>query len=391
MTRSEAVAPGHLAQGSVGGPVSEFRLRRVLEEMVRRHASDLHLKVGRAPVARISGELVELDFPPIRPEDVVNCTETLLPAHLRDQLGERREVDFAVGIQGLGRFRGNLFQQRGTLGFSFRAIPFEIPTIAELQLPPVLETIALYPRGLVLVTGITGSGKSTTLASMLRYINENRAVNIITIEDPIEFLHRDRKSLISQREVGTDTMSFHEALRHVVRQDPDVIMLGEIRDQVSMETALEAANTGHLVLSTLHTIDAPGTINRIISFFPPHEHQQIRALLTDALRAVISMRLIPRAGNQGRVPALEVMLNTPAVAEGIRMPGQTHTLPDLIAEGRTQYGMQTFDQSLMDLYRSGSITFETALQHATSPADFRLRVSGIEASSGPLWDRDSGR
>jgi twitching motility protein PilT len=221
---------------------------------------------------------------------------------------------------------------------------------------------------------------------MLRYINEHRAVNVVTIEDPIEFLHRDNRSLISQREVGTDTLSFHDALRHVVRQDPDVIMLGEIRDLTSMDTALKAANTGHLVFSTLHTTDAPRTISRVISFFPPHEHQEIRALLSDALRAVISMRLIPRAGGRGRVPALEIMINTSAIADRIRMGDQMHSLPDLISEGRTQYGMQTFDQSLMDLFRAGSITFDTALQYASNPADFKLRVSGVEASSDPSWD-----
>jgi twitching motility protein PilT len=235
------------------------------------------------------------------------------------------------------------------------------------------------------VTGITGSGKSTTLASMLRYINERKSVNVITIEDPIEFLHRDNKSLISQREVGTDTLSFHEALRHVVRQDPDVIMIGEIRDQLSMDTALKAANTGHLVFSTLHTMDAPRTISRVISFFPPHEHAEIRALMADALRAVISMRLLPREGGRGRVPAVEVMINTAAISDKIRAGDELHVLPELIMEGRGQYGMQTFDQSLMDLFRGGLIPYDRALQYATNPADFKLRVSGIEASSDVSW------
>jgi len=370
--------------------VSDFKLRPVLEEMIRRNASDLHLKVGRPPVARIFGELVELNFAILRTEDVRRCADQLLSPQHRQQFAERREVDFAVGVQGLGRFRANLFHQRGTLSFAFRAIPFEIPSLADLDLPGVLQKIALYPRGMVLVTGITGSGKSTTLAAMVRHINEVRAVNVVTIEDPIEFLHRDKRSLISQREVGTDTLSFHEALRHVVRQDPDVIMLGEIRDQTSMDTVLKAANTGHLVFSTLHTTDAPRTVSRIISFFPPHEHQEIRTLLADALRAVISMRLLPRAGGHGRVPALEVMINTGAIADKIRSGDQLHLLPDLIAEGRGQYGMQTFDQSLMDLYRAGSITFETALQYATNSADFRLRVSGVEALADRPWDSERG-
>jgi twitching motility protein PilT len=382
--------PDAAREGAAEGPASDFKLRPILEEMVRRTASDLHLKVGRPPVARVFGDLVELGFPILRPEDLRRCAEQLLTPQHRLQFEERREVDFAVGVQGLGRFRANLFHQRGTLSFVFRAIPFEIPSLTDLELPAVLERIALIQRGLVLVTGITGSGKSTTLAAMLRHINERRAVNVVTIEDPIEFLHRDKKSLISQREVGTDTISFHEALRHVVRQDPDVIMLGEIRDQVSMDTVLKAANTGHLVLSTLHTTDAPRTISRVISFFPPHEHQEIRALLADALQAVISMRLLPRAGGRGRVPALEIMLNTGAIADRIRVGDQLHLLPDLISEGRGQYGMQTFDQSLMDLYRSKSITYETALQYATNPADFKLRASGVEASSDLTWDGGGG-
>lgn len=372
------------------GSASEFKLRPALEEMIRRGASDLHLKVGRRPVLRIFGALTELNQPVIRNEDARKVADQLLSAKLKDEFGERREADFAIGVQGLGRFRVNLFQQRGTLSFAFRAIPFEIPTLGDLLLPDVLETIAGYSRGLVLVTGITGSGKSTTLAAMLRHINETRASNIVTIEDPIEFLHRDKKALMSQREVGTDTMSFNEALRHVLRQDPDVIMLGEIRDQVSMDTALKAANTGHLVFSTLHTTDAPRTISRIISFFPPHEHQEVRALLADALRAVISMRLIPRTDGKGRVPALEIMINTAAVSERIRTGEGIHTLPDLIADGRAQYSMQTFDQSLMDLYRNGAIAYDTALQYASNPADFKLRASGVEPASDLSWDPGLG-
>jgi twitching motility protein PilT len=374
--------PGDAAAEAGGG----FRIRQALEEMVRRNASDLHLKVGRAPVLRIDGQLAELNLPLLQATEARRVAEQLLTPQLRERFAERHEIDFAIGVQGLGRFRVNLFQQRGTLSFAFRAIPFEIPSLRDLQLPQILEEIAVYQRGLVLVTGITGSGKSTTLAAMLRFINEQRAVNVVTIEDPIEFLHRDQRSLISQREVGTDTLSFHEALRHVLRQDPDVVMLGEIRDQISMDTALKAANTGHLVFSTLHTTDAARTVSRIISFFPPHEHQEVRALLADALRAVISMRLIPRAEGEGRVPALEIMINTAAVSERIRGGEQLHTLPDLIAEGRGQYGMQTFDQSLMDLYRAGTVSYQTALQHATNAADFKLRASGIEAASDVSWD-----
>jgi twitching motility protein PilT len=373
------------------GSGAEFKLRRALERMVQQHASDLHLKVGRPPVLRVHGELRETDLPSLRAEDLKRCAEQLLSARQREEFTERREIDFAVGVAGLGRFRVNLFQQRGTLGFTFRAIPFEIPSARELMLPEVLEELALSPRGLVLVTGITGSGKSTTLASMLQHLNESRSVNIITVEDPIEFLHRDLRAIISQREVGTDTLSFHAALRHVLRQDPDVIMLGEVRDQESMETVLKAANTGHLVMSTLHTTDASQTISRVVSFFPPHEHAEVRALLAEALRAIISMRLIPRADGSGRVPALEILINTAAVADRIRAGDQLHTLHDLIAEGRSTYGMQTFDQSLMNLFRQGLVSYEGALQYATNPSEFALRASGVEASSDLSFDSTPGR
>jgi twitching motility protein PilT len=342
-------------------------------------------------VLRVHGELVVTQLPLIRPEDSKRTADQILSPRQREEFTERKEIDFAIGVQGLGRFRVNLFQQRGTLGFAFRAIPFEIPSLVDLQLPRALEEIALTPRGLVLVTGVTGSGKSTTLASMIRHLNDRRSANIVTIEDPIEFLHRDNLSLISQREVGTDTISFNEALRHVLRQDPDVVMLGEIRDQESMSTVLKAANTGHTVLSTLHTTDASQTITRIISFFPSHQHAEVRGILADALRAIISMRLIPRADGGGRVPAAEVMLNTAAISERIRAGDMIHTLPDLIGEGRTQYGMQTFDQSLMDLYRQGLISEEAALRYATNPSEFQLRASGIEAASDMTFEASLGK
>lgn len=371
----------------VGAPLRdrEFNLRVVLEEMVRRGASDLHLKVGRTPVLRVHGDLHDTPFPAMRPDQLRRCAEQLLNPEQQTEFEHLKEIDFAVGVQGLGRFRVNLFQQRGTLGFAFRAIPFEVPTLEELQMPPVLREIALSPRGMVLVTGVTGSGKSTTLAAILRYLNEHRPVSIVTVEDPIEFLHRDNKAYISQREVGADTLSFHEALRHVLRQDPDVIMLGEIRDQESMETVLKAAHTGHTVLSTLHTTDASQTISRIISFFPPHQHDEIRGVLAVALRAVVSLRLIPRIDGRGRVPAAEVLVNTAAVADLIRDGEQLHMLPDLISEGRTQYGMQTFDQSLMELYRNNLISFDWALFYASNPAEFRLRASGVEAAGEMDW------
>lgn len=379
MSSASAPAPGPR------GRDREFNLRAVLEEMVRRTASDLHLKVGRPPVLRIHGDLHDTAFAMMRPEDLKRCAEQLLNPQQRTEFEHLKEIDFAVGVQGLGRFRVNLFQQRGTLGFAFRAIPFEVPALEELQLPPVLQEIALSPRGLVLVTGVTGSGKSTTLSAMLRYLNEQRSVSIVTVEDPIEFLHRDNKAYISQREVGADTLSFHEALRHVLRQDPDVIMLGEIRDQESMETVLKAAHTGHTVLSTLHTTDAAQTIGRIISFFPPHQQDEVRGVLAVALRAVVSLRLIPRADGQGRIAAAEVLINTAAVADLIRTGENMHTLGDLMSEGQTQYGMQTFDQSLMELYRKQRISFDWALFYASNPAEFRLRASGVEAAGEMEW------
>jgi twitching motility protein PilT len=363
----------------------EFVLREALEELVRRGGSDLHLKVGRAPVVRIQGGLMETDLPVLRPEDLKRCAEQTLSPRQREQFAEAKEIDFALGVQGLGRFRANIFQQRGTFGMAFRAIPFEVPGLDTLELPQVLQKIALLPRGLVLVTGVTGSGKSTTLAAMVRHLSETRAVNIVTVEDPIEFLHRDGKAIVSQREVGTDTHSFHDALRHVLRQDPDVIMLGEIRDRPSMETVLKAADTGHLVLSTLHTTDAAQTIGRMISFFPPHQHQEIRSMLANALRAIISLRLIPRVDRPGRVPAAEVLVNTSTIAQLIRTGDETQSIPDLIAEGRVQYGMQTFDQSLLDLHQKGWISFDWAMHYASNPSEFALRVSGVHSGEDVDW------
>jgi twitching motility protein PilT len=356
----------------------EFNLREALQELVRRGGSDLHLKVGRPPVLRVNGELEETRLPVLRPEDLKRCSEQTLSPRQREEFSERKEIDFAIGVQGLGRFRANIFQQRGTYGMAFRSIPFEVPALQSLDLPPVMEQIAVSPRGLVLVTGVTGSGKSTTLAAMVRHLNDRRAVNIVTVEDPIEFLHRDSKAIISQREVGSDTHSFHDALRHVLRQDPDVILLGEIRDRPSMETVLKAADTGHLVLSTLHTTDAAQTIGRIISFFPPHQHQEIRGMLANALRAVVSLRLIPRADRPGRVPAAEILVNTAAIAQLIRTGDESQSIPDLISEGQVQYGMQTFDQSLLDLYTRGWISYEWAMHYASNPSEFALRVSGVQ-------------
>lgn len=363
----------------------EFVLREALDELVRRQGSDLHLKVGRPPMLRVQGELVETALATLRPEDLKRCAEQTLNPRQREEFAERKEIDFAIGVSGLGRFRTNIFHQRGTLGMTFRAIPMEVPGLDTLELPEALQQIALLPRGLVLVTGVTGSGKSTTLAAMIRHLNERRAVNIVTVEDPIEFLHRDTKAIISQREVGSDTHSFHDALRHVLRQDPDVIMLGEIRDRPSMETVLKAADTGHMVMSTLHTTDAAQTIGRIISFFPPHQHAEIRGVLANALRAIVSLRLIPRADGPGRVPAAEVMVNTAAISQLIRTGDDSQSIPELIADGRVQYGMQTFDQSLLELYRRGAISYEWAMHYASNPSEFALRASGVESGEQETW------
>jgi twitching motility protein PilT len=303
---------------------------------------------------------------------------------------ETRETDLAHGIPGLGRFRVNVFQQRGTVGIVFRVIPFGVKTIEHLHLPKVIERIAMEQRGLVLVTGTTGSGKSTTLAGMIDYINSNRTCHIMTIEDPIEFLIRDRRSIVNQREIGVDTQSFANALRAALRQDPDVILVGEMRDFETIETALTAAETGHLVMSTLHTLDATETINRIISVFPPYQQKQVRLQLAAILRAVISQRLVPRADGKGRVPALEVLISTARVRECISDKDRTKELHDAIAKGYTTYGMQTFDQSLMHLVKQELVTYDEALNHVSNPDDFALRFRGIASTSDGTWDDFEG-
>jgi twitching motility protein PilT len=349
--------------------------------MVKQGGSDLHLKVGRPPTIRVAGDLLQLQQQPLKPEELKGLAEQIMTPRQVKEFAEHKEADFAIGVPGVGRFRTNVFQQRGTLAFVFRSIPYEIKTIEDLRLPKVLEKIAMKPRGLVLVTGVTGSGKSTALAAMINHINQSRPCNIITIEDPIEFLHRDGQSNISQREVGTDTLSFETALRHVLRQDPDVILIGEIRDKVTLDTAMKAADTGHLVFSTLHTTDASQTINRVISFFPPHEHDAVRNLLSTALEAVVSLRLVPSKDGRGRVPACEVLINTAAVRDNIRDAEKALNIPDLIKEGTVQYGMQSFDQSLMVWYQQGAISYDSALFYSSNPSEFALRLSGIEGSS----------
>jgi twitching motility protein PilT len=367
-----------------------FNFKAILQQMVQLNASDLHLKVGRPPTLRVNGDLSPLPLAALRPDDMSTLAKELMTPKQVKEFTEFRESDFATGVPGIGRFRVNAYQQRGTIAFAIRTIPHQAKSLRELNLPPITEDVALLPRGLVLVTGITGSGKSTTLASMLNHVNERRFANIITIEDPIEFLHRDIKCHINQREVGTDTGSFAQALRRVLRQDPDVILIGEIRDLDTLDTALKAADTGHLVFSTLHTTDATQTINRVLSFYPPHQQGEVRYALSSALAAVISQRLVPRGDRPGRVPACEVLINTAAVREQIRDMSKTLNIPDLIKEGTVQYGMQSFDQSLMSWYTKGIVSYENALFYASNPSEFALRVQGVSASSDTSWEGFQG-
>ena len=366
------------------GPVFDYK--SVLQQMIQHNASDLHLKVGRPPTLRIDGHMVSLELPALKQEDLRSLAEQIMAPKNIKEFSEQKESDFALAVPGIGRFRVNAYQQRGTIAYALRTVPFQAKTISELNLPDVCERIALMPRGLILVTGITGSGKSTALASMLHYINQNRHANIITIEDPIEFLHRDIKSSINQREVGTDTNSFAQALRRVLRQDPDIILVGEIRDIDTLDTALKAAETGHLVFSTLHTTDATQTINRILSFYPPHQQEEVRYMLSTALKAIISLRLVRRADKKGRVPAAEILVNTEAVRDQMRDMSKSMNIPQLIREGAVPYGMQSFDQSLMNWYQKGVISYDDALFAATNPAEFSLRLQGIAGSSDTSWD-----
>jgi twitching motility protein PilT len=382
--------PAPLAPASPPAAPGGINFKLVLQEMIRRNGSDLHLKVGRPPTIRVDGELESIEHTSLRPEDLKTLAEQLMTPRQVKQFAEEKECDFAIGVPGIGRFRVNVYQQRGSLCYAMRAIPYQARTLNELNLPTVLEEIAMKPRGLVLVTGVTGSGKSTALAAMLQHVNENRHANVITIEDPIEFLHRDINCHINQREVGTDTSTFAQALRRVLRQDPDVILIGEIRDLETLDTALKAADTGHLVFSTLHTMDATQTINRVLSFYPPHQQAEVRFSLASALQAVVSLRLVPRADKAGRIPACEVLINTAAVRDNIRDMEKMLNIPDLIREGTAQYGMQSFDQSLMQHYSRGIISYESAVFYATSPAEFALRVQGVAGTSDTSWSSFEG-
>lgn len=361
-------------------------MESVIRAAVERGASDIHIKGGDFIRARISGKLTPLTKQKLPPDQARAFTLKVLPNdRVREQIDSLQDFDCSWGIDGLTRFRVNVMRQRGSFNVILRVIPYNAPTLEGLGLPAVLSKIALAERGMILVTGVTGSGKSSTMAAMVQEMNQKSYRHIVTLEDPIEFLHRDLKSMVSQREVGADTLSFHDALRHVLRQDPDVIMLGEIRDRPSMETVLKAADTGHMVMSTLHTTDAAQTINRIISFFPPHQHAEIRAVVANALKAIVSLRLIPRHDRPGRVPAAEVLVNSATISELIRGGEALHTIPDHIAEGRVSYGMQTFDQSLLELYRKGWISYEWAMHYASNPSEFALRVSGVSPGEQEMW------
>lgn len=350
-------------------------------------ASDVHIKVGSQPILRINGELEPLTSANrLSHEDTLKIAFSVMNTSQREFFKKKNDIDLAYSVPGLGRFRCNIFIQRGTIGLVFRVIAMKIPTVEELNLPEIIKKIALEPRGLILVTGTTGSGKSTTLASMIDTINSSRTDHIMTIEDPIEYLHRDKRSIVNQREIGSDTESFGKALRAALRQDPDVILVGEMRDFETIQTALTAAETGHLVLSTLHTIDATETVNRIISVFPPYQHKQVRMQLASVLRSIISMRLVPRQDGKGRVPAVEILIATATIKDCVLDPDKTKLISDVIAQGAIHYGMQTFDQSLFHLYKANLISYEEAIRRATNPDDFALKVKGIHSTSDLTYE-----
>lgn len=359
----------------------DMDIDELLKIAIEADASDLHLKAGNYPLIRVHGKLKPLtSISRLTVRDTLEMADQITNEYQKEMLKKDLDLDLAYSLPGFGRFRGSIYHQRGSIAIVLRIIPLEVKTIRELHLPSILEKISMEQRGLVLVTGTTGSGKTTTLAAMIDHINSHRTENIITIEDPIEYLHRDKKSTISQREVGVDVLNFERGLRASLREDPDVILVGEMRDRETIETALLAAETGHLVLSTLHTLDAPETINRIVSVFAPHHQRQIRLQLASILKAVISMRLIPTKDGKGRVPAVEVMVNTPYIADCIQDREKTSLIRDAIAQGVSQYGMQTFDQSVYQLYKEGYISYEQGLRYSSSPDNFKLRVMGVRST-----------
>ena len=364
-------------------------LDATLRKAVELGASDVHLKVPLPPVIRANGVLAPIKgMERLTPDEIKRVALSVMNERQREIFTKTKELDMAYGVPKLGRFRVNVFSQRDSIAMVFRAIPTDPPMLTDLNLPPIIEKIAMENRGLVLVTGTTGSGKSTTLASMINHINSYRNCHIVTIEDPIEFLHRDRKSIINQREVGQDTLSFANALRAALREDPDVILVGEMRDLETIEIAMLAAETGHLVFSTLHTLDATETISRIISAFPIEHQNAIRLQLSGIIKGVISQRLLVKSDNKGRVPAVEVLISTSRIRECISDEMRTREIRDAIAEGFVNYGMQTFDQSLMTLFKNKLVTYETALNAATNPDDFALHVRGIGGTSDMTFEMD---
>jgi twitching motility protein PilT len=360
---------------------------QILVEALSQEASDVHIKVGAPPIFRVNGVLKPWNkLKPFDTNDVSKIAFDLMNDWQKERFIKNREVDMGYEVYGLGRFRINVFQQRGKMRIALRIVPYQIKSLEELHLPTTIHNVSLEQRGLILVTGTTGSGKSTTLASMIDIVNNNRNCHIITIEDPIEFIHEDKKSIVDQREIGSDTSTFSSALRVALRQDPDVILVGEMRDFETIETALTAAETGHLVMSTLHTLNATETVTRIISVFPPYHQKQVRLQLAGVLKGVISQRLVPRADGMGRVPAVEVLVSTARVRECIIEKDKTNEINDAIAKGYTTYGMQSFDQSLMFLLNESLITYDEALKHCSNPDDFALRVKGILATSDLTWE-----
>ena len=360
-------------------------LETIFMTAVGKKASDIHIKVNSYPIFRIDGDIYKQEnFGVMSKEVIEKIAVSMMDKHQLKVFQENRDVDLAYSLHNIGRFRVNIYSQRNSLSIAMRYIPFEIPAFESLNLPKIIKSISLKERGLILVTGITGSGKSTTLASMIDFINRNKPVNIITIEDPIEYLHKDIKALVNQRELGMDVYSFSHGLREALRQDPDVILVGEMRDLETIETAITAAETGHLVMSTLHTLDAQETINRIIAVFPPYQQKQIRIQLASVISAVISQRLIVRADKKGRLPSVEIMIGTETIKECIANEDKTASIRDFIKSGNIQYEMQTFDQSLYNFYKQGLITYEDALAESTSPNDLALLISGVNASDDDI-------
>ena len=365
--------------------MAELKIEQLLRAMVDNKASDLHIRTGVPPIYRINGALTKIFETRVDPGMMDSFLDDIMNRDQKLRFEQNKECDFAVGARDMGRFRVNVFRQRGTIAVVIRHIKAKIPAFEELHLPEIIRDMALTRRGLVLVTGTTGSGKSTTLASMLDYINQREAVNIITVEDPIEYLYRDEKAIISQREIGVDTLSYANALRAALRQDPDVLLVGEIRDLETMQIALTAADTGHMVFATIHTTNATETIQRVLSMYPPHQHDEIRLLLAEVLAGIISLRLLPTADGTGRVPAAEVLVNTAAIKEYIRDKDKLELVEQAIAEGHMQYHSQTFDQALLNLYQTGQITLETAMNAATNKDDFDLKIRGISGTSDRGW------